>query len=82
MKESWKSFVESLPYDVEFLHRDEFQEQYPEKNDEPLPALFIIEDESIESAISAETINKAHSVTDLITTVSSFLERMNKDKNI
>ncbi|PIR86485.1 GTPase [Candidatus Kaiserbacteria bacterium CG10_big_fil_rev_8_21_14_0_10_43_70] len=82
MKDDWETFVESLPYDVEFLHRDEFQEQYPEKQDEPLPALFIIKENTIEQAISTKAINEARSVTDLIATVSSFLEKINKDKNI
>ena len=29
MKGEWKKFVEGLPYEAEFLHKDEFEEQYP-----------------------------------------------------
>jgi hypothetical protein len=29
MKHEWKQFVRSLPYDVAFLHKDEFSRKYP-----------------------------------------------------
>ncbi|MEX0877894.1 MAG: hypothetical protein WDZ40_03490 [Candidatus Spechtbacterales bacterium] len=73
MKDEWKAFVDSLQYDVEFLHRDEFQERYPENKNEPLPALFVVENNEIKTALSKKSIDGAHSVENLISLVSTFL---------
>jgi len=40
MKSPWKEFVETIPNETEFLHRDEFRKAYPAYADEPLPAVF------------------------------------------
>ena len=74
MKQTWKEFVAELPHDVTFLHRDEFQRQYPGKEHERLPALFVVKEGVVETALSASAINSAHSVEDLIALVSKFLE--------
>ncbi|MEX1027084.1 MAG: GTPase [Candidatus Paceibacterota bacterium] len=82
MKEEWKAFVDSLQYDVAFLHSDEFYERYPDKKNEPLPALFAIINDEIEVLLSAKAINETRTVKDLITAVSSSLEGADKNKNI
>lgn len=76
MKQMWKEYIASLPYDVEFLHRDEFRKRYPDKKSEPLPALFAEKGGSVEMAIPASEINLARSVEDLIGLVSSFLKSL------
>ncbi len=42
MRGEWKSFLDSLPMDVVFHHRDDFAEAYPDQ-DTPLPAILVSE---------------------------------------
>ncbi len=42
MRRPWRDFVKELGYDVEFLHRDELEENYGLK-DVMLPAAFILQ---------------------------------------
>lgn len=74
MKDEWNAFLESLPYEVEFLHRDEFRQQYFALKDESLPAMFVIENAHVSVAISAARMNAAHSIEDLTALVSQFLQ--------
>lgn len=73
MKKQWKSFVESLPYECEFLHRDELYEKYGEKQ-QVLPALFIKTDQGLKLAISSEEINRCEDIDSLKELVSDKLK--------
>lgn len=42
MRPEWKDFVRSLPVPVTFLHRDEFERDYPEVRSPRLPAAFAV----------------------------------------
>lgn len=42
MKSEWRRFIENLPVPVEFLHRDEFTEQYG-ADGRAFPAVFALE---------------------------------------
>ena len=44
VRQEWQAFVEGLPLAVEFLHRDQFREQYGEPPT-GLPAVFVREGE-------------------------------------
>ena len=68
MKNEWKIFVDSLEYSVEFLHRNEFTQQYSLKN-ERFPAVFIKHGETITKIISNIEINKCKTLDDLIVLV-------------
>lgn len=57
MKDKWKIFLDTLPFEKEFLHRDEFQKQYPELNNVKLPALFISQHDVLRPLASAGDIN-------------------------
>ncbi len=78
MKQQWKEYIASLPHDIEFLHRDEFQRRYPEAKNISLPTLFVTRRNGIETAIPATAINNVRSVEDLIELVSTFLESNKK----
>lgn len=38
-RQAWRTFVESLPADCEFLHRDEYRRRFNDR-EQPLPAIF------------------------------------------
>ena len=40
MRTEWKSFIQELPAQTTFLHRDELARQHPELSSHPLPAIF------------------------------------------
>ena len=65
MKNEWKIFIDSIDYSVEFLHRNEFQQQYSLKNGK-YPAAFIKNGEKINQIISHTEINKCKTLDDLI----------------
>ena len=57
MKDEWREFLDALPFEKEFLHRDEFQKQYPELESTKLPAIFISQNNSLTPLVSADEIN-------------------------
>ena len=64
MKRAWKVFVDQLPYDVRFLHRDEFRDRYGDDSD--LPAAFIVGNDEPVPFITARELNGVPSVGELI----------------
>ncbi|PIW79450.1 MAG: hypothetical protein COZ99_01375 [Parcubacteria group bacterium CG_4_8_14_3_um_filter_48_16] len=57
MKDEWKEFLDALLFEKEFLHRDEFQKQYPELKSTKLPAIFISQNNTLSLLVSADEIN-------------------------
>ena len=57
MKDEWKEFLDALLFEKEFLHRDEFQKQYPELKSAKLPAIFISQNNTLSVLVSADEIN-------------------------
>jgi len=57
MKDEWREFLDTLPFEKEFLHRDEFQKRYPELDSIKLPAIFIFQNNILTSLVSADEIN-------------------------
>jgi len=53
-KKSWTQFIEQLPIECEFLHKDEFHKKYT--NDAPLPALFLKENNDLTVLISSSAM--------------------------
>lgn len=62
MKSEWKEFVNSQPVKADFFHKDEFLNQYPDKQNTTLPAVFIKRDDSLTEIISTQEINQANSM--------------------
>lgn len=75
MQEEWKKFVDSLPHEVLFLHRDEFRKQYPQQKNTPLPAVFTEDASGVNLLIPESEINKAQSIQELISVVRHSLSK-------
>lgn len=80
MNKEWKKFIKSLPYEAIFLHRDEFNEQYPNHKNTQLPAVFIENTSDISLLISNEEISKAKNIAELIETTTRFMPAQNSNK--
>jgi len=63
MKKKWKHYITGLPYDVEFLHRDEFRGRYA--SDIELPAAIFAGDD-LSVLLTAEEINGVTDYNELI----------------
>jgi hypothetical protein len=64
MREEWKSFLETLDSDMEFLHRDELGERYGITGTE-LPAIFLKQAGTLQLWITAVEINACGSIDEL-----------------
>ena len=58
MKGEWKEFLDTLPQQKTFLHKDEFTTKYPEQAKIPLPAIFVVSNDAISELVSAKEINQ------------------------
>jgi hypothetical protein len=67
MKKEWAEYISGLEEDVniEFLHRDEFEEFYPEVSDAKYPSAYIEKPTGLEIFISQEEMNNVESVEEL-----------------
>jgi hydroxypyruvate isomerase len=74
MKQEWKTFIQSLPMAVEFLHKDEFTRQYPQLKNSDLPAIFLSDAGQTKSFITADEINSVHTIDGLIKLVNVKLD--------
>lgn len=77
MQDDWRKFIQSLPYEVVFLHRDEFHKQYSNQENSQLPAAFTESASGLSLLIPHTEINKAKNVGELIETVKRFLPQSN-----
>jgi len=74
-RDEWRSFIESLPVESTFLHRDEFCRQYPEMNNISLPALMLKSDEGLVELLGQENIAACQTVNELSNRI---LERLDE----
>lgn len=65
MKGDWKDFINSLPIKAEFLHKDEFLKQFPNKKQSTFPVVFVRENDSLIELISTQEINQAKNLEEL-----------------
>ena len=78
MKSDWKKFIKNLNIDVEFLHRDEFEEKYDIK-DANYPSAFIKENGRLRLLISEGEMNNIKSLDEMEAIV---LTKLNNIKEI
>lgn len=64
MKQEWKNFLEDLPVEKTFLHKNEFEKQYKQSID--LPAIFYVEEGMPIILIPSSEINHYHSLDQLM----------------
>ncbi len=57
MKTDWRQFLDSLPYEKIFFHKNEFYQRYPQFKSVKLPAIFILSNDNPQELASAEEIN-------------------------
>ena len=76
MKNDWKKFVESRDPPVKFLHKDEFAEQYPDREAE-FPCAFLKKGDELELFISAREINRTEDLEELKALVSRKIQGLN-----
>ena len=57
MRTPWRAFLDSLPNEKIFLHRDEFHKKYPNSIDIALPAVLADSAGGFEVVVSADEIN-------------------------
>jgi len=72
MRKEWEEFVKSLDRKIEFIHRNELEEQYGIA-DVKLPAIFEMTDQGVTEWINADALNSCQSMDDLKQLVTSRL---------
>ena len=65
MKGEWKEFLDTLPQQKIFLHKDEFTKKYQSYAKIQLPAIFVIPNGIVNELISAQEINYEKSAAEL-----------------
>jgi len=75
MKESWKEFLETLEYPVEFLHRNELQKKYG-LVDVELPSVFLKDNKGVNIFVTAKEINACNSIEALKKLINSKLQEI------
>ena len=74
MKKEWKTFIEKLPYDMQFLHKDEALIQYTNLKNELFPMILMAQDNGEQSILlNAEELAKKATLTALINGLSEKL---------
>ncbi|HET9946480.1 MAG TPA: hypothetical protein VFQ63_00245 [Patescibacteria group bacterium] len=71
MKREWKEFIEALPFQSAFLHKDEFVKKYLTFSNTPLPAVFLEKGNSLTLFLNAQEINKLQTLNELKDVVES-----------
>ena len=78
-KKEWRTFLDSLELDSEFLHKDEFVEAYPALSKSQLPVVFLKESEKMSELITSAEFNNIESVEDLASKLELKLESFQKE---
>lgn len=64
MKKDWKTFINNLNIETEFLHRDEFEKKY-DKKDAKYPSAYIFDEGKLTLLISDDEMNAAKSLDEM-----------------
>lgn len=72
-KKEWKTFINDLGINSEFLHKDEFLEKY-DIGDAKYPSAYILKNGNLSIFISQEEMNKVTSLTEMEELVSTKLK--------
>lgn len=69
MKKSWKNFIQNLDVETEFLHRDEFEENY-EVKDAKYPSAYVQDNGNLTLFITQDEMNTVKSLEEMESLVS------------
>ncbi|MFZ5775155.1 MAG: hypothetical protein ACOY3Z_06710 [Thermodesulfobacteriota bacterium] len=78
MKPAWRDYLNSLPHEVRFFHKDDFQSAYPSLEVE-LPLVLLKEGDQVRTVLSAQEVNAQHDVNALIAAMDHALQRLQGD---
>jgi hypothetical protein len=73
MRAEWRTFVDSLDADVEFLHRDELRVEHSPLASAALPAAWQMVDGTWQTLVDVETMNACDDLQGLMATVTTNL---------
>jgi len=73
MKREWSEFVDGLDIDVDFLHIDEFEKEYPGRTG-PYPSCFSVEKGKISRIITSDEFDNCEDLEDIKELVSMKIE--------
>jgi hypothetical protein len=68
MRDEWKSFIESLGVDCQFMHRDEFVRAH-KQNDKDWPAVFVHKGGQLKLCLGSADINVCNDLEELKTLI-------------
>lgn len=71
-RKEWRTFIESLPVETEFLHRDEFKKRYPDSTLQ-LPVIASMQSGQLVEWVSAQELRLCESVDALVALISQRL---------
>lgn len=80
MKKRWKDFIESLPVETEFFHKDEFLEKYSVKQ-QKFPSLYMLKNGKVKLIEDLNKLDNEGTVEELKELVKNALEREGLLKN-
>ncbi len=78
MKTDWKLFLDELEIPVEFLHRDEFNSRYPEKEVQ-FPSAYLVSGSNLIPFISKEEMDSLKTLDELIDLVKDKIHQMHSE---
>ncbi len=81
MKKDWKSFINNLNIDSEFLHRDEFEKKYKVK-DAKYPSAYFYDDGQLTLLISEDEMNTVKSLDEMEVLVLGKIENLSYVPNV
>lgn len=71
----WRDYLQGLPHELAFYHRDEFFRAYPEHARTALPAILAERDGALETVLAAPAIDGAGSLQGLVERLDAALAR-------
>ncbi len=74
MKKRWAKYLNDLPLQISFLHKDQINIEYIKNKSNALPAIFCQINDQIELLMSSEEINRLKSLDQLIKLFDQKLE--------
>ena len=72
MKKMWKEYVDGLDVETAFLHKDEFEESYPDY-EATYPVVLLVDDGNFTKLVSDNDFKTMNDLTDLIELMSKRL---------
>lgn len=59
MRKAWKTYLDSLPVPVDFLHKDEFRDVFPASTYSSFPIILAQSGDEIRQLVSPEELNES-----------------------